>query len=171
MGTLDYWHPAGIRCPYSLHGRNDAVAHSFLLEPGRWKLQGNWLTRESLPTPVKGKLLVAWKQEDCFMVATKLSFLEGDQDEIVLQSRGRMTSHERQYTFVLQHSQLGQVEGEGWISPESIVQRYWGRTGKQRAAGFETLRQISADRYHFSSGVIVGHYLTSTMEAELVRQA
>jgi len=147
------------------------VAHSFLLEPGRWKLQGNWLTRESLPTPVKGKLLVAWKQDDCFMVATKLSFLEGDQDEIVLQSRGRMTSHERQYTFVLQHSQLGQVEGEGWISPESIVQRYWGRTGKQRATGFETLRQISADRYHFSSGIILGHYLTSTMEAELVRQS
>ncbi|MEM6867097.1 MAG: hypothetical protein AAF528_01745 [Cyanobacteria bacterium P01_C01_bin.121] len=147
------------------------MAHSFLLEPGRWKLQGTWLTRESLPTPIKGKLLVAWKQEDCFMIATKLSFIEGDHDDIVLQLRGRMTSHERQYTFVVQHNQLGKVEGEGWIAPESIVQRYWGRKDKQRITGFETMRQISADRYDLSGGVILGHYLTSTMEAELVRQS
>ncbi len=105
------------------------------------------------------------------MIATKLSFPEGDHDDMVLQSRGRMTSHERQYTFVLQHSQLDQVEGEGWISPESIVQRYWGRKDKQRCTGFETLRQVSSDRYHFSSGIILGHYLTSTMEAEIVRQS
>jgi hypothetical protein len=105
------------------------------------------------------------------MIATKLSFPEDDHDDIVLQSRGRMTTHERQYTFVLQHSQLGQVEGEGWIAPESIVQRYWGISDKQRRTAFETLRQISADRYHFSSGVMTGHYLTSTMEAELVRQS
>ncbi|MEL6490371.1 MAG: hypothetical protein AAFV85_22920 [Cyanobacteria bacterium J06634_6] len=145
--------------------------HSFLLEPGKWKLQGSWLTREALPTPVKGKLLVAWKQADCFVMATKLSFPEDDHDDIVLQARGRMTSHERQYTFVLQHSALGQVEGEGWIAPESIVQRYWGINDKQRRTAFETLRRISADRYHFSSGVMSGHYLTSTMEAELVRQS
>ena len=147
------------------------MAHSFLLEPGRWKLQGNWLTRDTLPTPVKGKILVAWKQADCFMMATKLSFPNQDHPEIVLQSRGRMTSLERQYTFVLQHSQLGQVEGEGWIAPESIVQRYWGLSDKQRQTGFETLRQLGPNRYHFSSGVMAGHYLTSTMEAELVRQS
>ena len=33
--------------------------------------------------------------------------------------------HATQYTFVLQHSELGRVEGEGWIAPQSIVQRYW----------------------------------------------
>ncbi|MGD1895988.1 MAG: hypothetical protein ACFB16_03440 [Phormidesmis sp.] len=147
------------------------MAHSLLLEPGRWKLQGSWLTREALPTPIKGKILVAWKQVDCFMVATKLTFPEGDHDDIVLQSRGRMTASDRQYTFVLQHSQLGQVEGEGWIAPESIVQRYWSLSDKQRRTGFETLRQISSDRYHFSSGILSGQYLTSTMEAELVRQS
>ncbi|MEO0770145.1 MAG: ankyrin repeat domain-containing protein, partial [Cyanobacteria bacterium J06649_4] len=66
-----------------------AVAHSFLLEPGRWKLQGNWLTRDTLPTPVKGKILVVWKQEDCFMVATKLSFPNEDHPEIVRLLIGR----------------------------------------------------------------------------------
>lgn len=149
------------------------MAHSFLLEPGRWTLQGSWLTRDSLPEPIKGKILVAWKQADCFMMATKLSFPDSEsaKEDIVLQSRGRVTSRERQYTFVLQHSQLGKVEGEGWIAPESIVQRYWGVNDKQRRTGFETLRQISPDRYHFSGGVMSGHYLISTMEAELVRQA
>ncbi|MEL6776172.1 MAG: hypothetical protein AAFO06_02875 [Cyanobacteria bacterium J06597_16] len=146
------------------------MTHSFLLEPGRWTLHGNWLTRDALPTPVKGKLLVAWKQDNCFMIATKLAFPAGEHDDIVIQSRGRMTSQERQYTFVIQHSLLGQVEGEGWVAPESIVQRYWGLSDKQRRTGFETLRQLGPTRYHFSGGMMAGHYLTSTIEAELTRQ-
>lgn len=146
------------------------MTHSFLLEPGKWTLQGSWLTREALPILVKGKILVAWKQNSYFRVVTKLSFPDSDQADIVIQSRGRMTSQERQYTFVLQHSLLGQVEGEGWIAPESIVQRYWGLNDKQRRSGFETLRQVSPERYHFSGGEMAGHYLTSTIEAELIRQ-
>ncbi len=146
------------------------MTHSFLLEPGKWTLQGSWLTREALPTPVKGKILVVWKQNSYFRVVTKLSFPEDEQADIVIQSRGRMTSQERQYTFVLQHSLLGQVEGEGWIAPESIVQRYWGLNDKQRRSGFETLRQISSDRYYLSGGEMAGHYLTNTLEAELIRQ-
>lgn len=146
------------------------MAHSFLLEPGKWTLQGTWISRDILPMPVKGKILVAWKPGDCFMVATKLSFPEGEQEDIVIQSRGRMTSQDRQYTFVMQHSQLGQVEGEGWIAPESIVQRYWGVSDKQRRSGFETLRQISPEKYYFSGGGMAGHYLSNTIEAELTRQ-
>lgn len=113
---------------------------------------------------------MAWKPDGCFVIVTKLSFPEDEQDDIVTQARGRMTSQERQYTFVLQHSRLGQVEGEGWIAPASIVQRYWGLSDKQRRTGFETLRQLSPERYHFSGGLMAGHYLTSTIEAELARQ-
>ncbi len=114
--------------------------------------------------------MVVWKQDGCFRVVTKLLFPEDEQADIVIQSRGRMTSQERQYTFVLTHSLLGQVEGEGWIAPESIIQRYWGLNDKQRRSGFETLRQISSERYHLSGGEMAGHYLTSTIEAELIRQ-
>lgn len=146
------------------------MGHSFLLESGRWTLKGTWLTRDALPTPVKGKILVAWKQNNCFQAATKLQFPEEQQDDIVIQLRGRMTSQERQYTFVLQHSLLGKVEGEGWIAPETIVQRYWGLNDKQRRSGFETLRQINSGQYTFSGGEMAGHYLTSTIEAELTRQ-
>ena len=146
------------------------MAHSFLLEPGRWTLQGNWLTRDTLPTPVKGKILVAWKQDNCFQAATKLAFPDSAYQDIIIQLRGRMTSQARQYTFVLQHSLLGKAEGEGWIAPETIVQRYWGLSDKQRRSGFETLRQISQSQYTFSGGEMAGHYLTSTIEAELTRQ-
>ncbi len=147
------------------------MSHSFLLEPGKWLLQGSWLTRETLPTPVKGKILVVWKQANCFQVVTKLSFLESEQTDIIIRLCGRMTDLERQYTFVLQHNLLGQVEGEGWIGPESIIQRYWSLSDKQRRTGFETLRQIGPDQYHFSGGIMAGHYLISTLEAALTRQS
>ena len=123
-----------------------------------------------MPAPVKGKILVAWKQDNCFQSVTKLSFPNNEQTDIIIQLRGRMTNQERQYTFVLQHSILGKVEGEGWIAPETIVQRYWGLNDKQRRSGFETLRQVSAEHYTFSAGEMAGHYLTSTIEAELIRQ-
>jgi hypothetical protein len=146
------------------------VEHNFLLESGRWTLQGNWLDRDAMPIPVKGKILVAWSRDDWFTMVTKLIFPGSDRDEISLQYRGRLNAGERQYTFVLQHSLLGRVEGEGWIAPESIVQRYWVLGDRQRRTGFETLHQIQANKYCLSSSIMSGHYLTSTMEALIDRQ-
>lgn len=102
---------------------------------------------------------------------TKLVFPGGDREEIILQYRGHLNSDERQYTFVLQHSELGRVEGEGWIAPQSIVQRYWVLGDeRQRRTGFDTLHRVDDNRYYQSSGIMSGHYLTSTMEATLERQ-
>jgi hypothetical protein len=53
------------------------VAHSFLIEPGRWTLQGNWLERDVLPINVKGKILVAWNRDYWFTMVTKLMFPGG----------------------------------------------------------------------------------------------
>jgi hypothetical protein len=146
------------------------VTHSFLIEPGRWTLQGNWLERDAMPIPVKGKILVAWSRDDWFTMVLKLIFPGTDRPEIALQYRGRLTGGERQYNFVLQHSQLGRVEGEGWVAPESIVQRYWVLSDRQRRTGFENLHRLSDTEYYFSSSIMAGHYLTSTMEATLARQ-
>jgi hypothetical protein len=41
------------------------VNHTFLLEPGRWVMQGNWLERNSLPIPLKGLTLVVWNRAHC----------------------------------------------------------------------------------------------------------
>jgi hypothetical protein len=147
------------------------VAHSFLIEPGRWTLHGNWLDRDSLPVAVKGKILIAWNRDSWFTMVNKLTFPGGEQEDIALQYKGRLASSDRQYTFVLQHSALGRVEGEGWIAPDSIVQRYWVLSDKQRRTGFETLYRLNPDKYHFSSSVMAGHYLITTMEAVLERYA
>jgi hypothetical protein len=145
------------------------VAHSFLIEPGRWTLQGNWLERDVLPINVKGKILVAWNRDYWFTMVTKLMFPGGELEDISLQYKGRLTTADRQYTFVLQHSALGRVEGEGWVAPDSIVQRYWVLSDRQRRTGFETLYRLTPDKYHFSSGIMAGHYLTSMMEAVVER--
>lgn len=145
--------------------------HSFLMQPGRWTLEGTWLQRNGMPILVKGKTIVAWNQENWFTMVTKLVFPGGDRDEITFQYRGHLDAGERQYTFVLQHSELGRVEGEGWIAPETIVQRYWVLgDNKLRRTGFETLHQLGHNKYFHSSGIMAGHYLTSTMEATLERQ-
>jgi hypothetical protein len=147
------------------------VEHSFLLDAGRWTVQGNWLERNGAPVPVKGGTLVSWSRDGWFTMVTQLAFPQGvDHDKIVLQYRGRLDAGERQYTFVLQHSVLGRVEGEGWLAQDSIVQRYWVLGDRQRRSGFETLYRLSENTYQLSSSMMAGHYLTSTMEARLERQ-
>ncbi len=148
------------------------MTHTFLMEAGRWTLQGNWLERNSLPVVVKGKTLVGWSRDNWFTMVTKLVFPGAETEEVSLQYRGRLALGDRQYTFVLQHSQLGRVEGEGWVAQDSIVQRYWVLGDRQqRRSGFETLYRVDANTYHLTSGMMAGHFLISTMEAVLERQA
>lgn len=152
------------------------MEHTFLLDGGRWNLKGNWLDRDGPPTSIHGKALVAWSQDNWFTMVSKLIFPANPalalpvRPSLTLQYRGHLEA-ERRYTFILQHSQLGRVEGEGWITPASIVQRYWVLEDRQRRSGFETMHRLSADQYYLSSGIMAGHYLTSTMEATLVREA
>jgi len=140
------------------------------MEPGRWTLQGNWLERHGRPIAINGKLLVAWSRDDWFTLITKLTFPNHEREEVTLQYRGRLDPEDRQYTFVLQHSLLGRIEGEGWIAPESLVQRHWVLGDRQRRSGFETLYRLNDDRYYLSSTLLTGHALTSMMEADLERQ-
>jgi len=123
-----------------------------------------------MPIIVKGRTLVAWGKENWFTMVTKLVFPDSDRQEISFQYKGHLDIGERQYTFVLMHSLLGRVEGEGWVAPESIVQRYWVLGDRQRRTGFETLHQLDDNTYYLSSGIMAGHYLTSTMEATVERQ-
>jgi hypothetical protein len=125
------------------------------------------MERDRLPSPVKGKILIAWSRDDWFTMVMKLALPDTQPTEMALQYRGRLTSGDCQYTFVLQHSLLGRVEGEGWVAPDSIIQRYWALGDRQRRTGFETLYRLDSDRYHLSSGIMTGHYLTSAMEATL----
>ena len=140
------------------------------MQAGRWMLQGSWLDRDTMPITVKGRILIAWSRDNWYTMVTRLNFPGIDRDEITLQYRGRLTSGDRQYTFELQHSLPGRVEGEGWVAPESIVQRYWVLDDRQRRTGFETLHRLSENSYCRSSSIMSGHYLASTMEATVERQ-
>ncbi|MGK7944404.1 MAG: hypothetical protein AB4058_08035 [Microcystaceae cyanobacterium] len=146
------------------------MAHSFLIAAGRWTLEGYWLERSQMPMIVQGRTLVAWSRDNWFTMVTKLAFPESEREDISFQYRGRLDGEEQYYTYILQQSQLGRIEGEGWIAPNSIIQRYWVRGDHQRRSGFETFYQIDPQTYQLSSGILTGHHLTSTMEAKLKRQ-
>lgn len=145
------------------------MTHTFLLEPGRWKLEGSWLERDQMPIPIKGRLLIAWSQDNWFSLVSKLIFPNGEKEDISFQYRGRLGTGKREYTFVLQQSILGQIEGEGWIGADTIIQRHWVLTDSRRG-GFETFYRINNNSYHLASGILNRHYLISTMEAILERQ-
>lgn len=146
------------------------MAHTFLVTEGRWILEGNWLERNADPIPLQGKTLIGWGQDSWFTLVTKMEFSAPEREPITLQYRGRLTTGSRQYTFVLQHSGYGRVEGEGWIAEDSIIQRYWVLSDRQRRSGFESLYRINDQTYHLSSSIMAGHHLISTMEAKLSRQ-
>lgn len=146
------------------------MTHSFLLEAGRWTLTGTWIERNQLPIAVRGKTIVAWGQNNWFTMVTKLVFPDSERAEISYQYKGRLDNGERQYTYVLQQSILGRVEGEGWVGPASIIQRYWVLGDRQRRSGFETFYQVNENQYQYSGGILAGHYLTSTIEGTLLRQ-
>ena len=145
------------------------MAHTFLLEPGRWKLEGSWLERNQMPIPTKGRILIAWSQDNWFNLVSKLIFPDEEKEDISFQYRGRLGRGKREYTFVLQQSILGQIEGEGWIGADTIIQRYWVLADSRRS-GFETFYRINNNSYHLTSAILNGHYLNSTMEAILERQ-
>ncbi|MEB3274342.1 MAG: hypothetical protein ACO4CG_02050 [Prochlorothrix sp.] len=146
------------------------MAHSFLLEAGYWTLDGHWLERDQSPIVVKGRTLISWR-DDWFTMVTKLTFPQQDKPDMALQYRGHIDEDVRLYTFVLMHSLLGRVEGEGWLGPHSIVQRYWVLGDNQRRNGVETLYLLDANTYRISNATMTGHHLTNAMEATLSRQA
>lgn len=140
------------------------------MEAGRWTIEGHWLERNGNVFSVKGRTIVSWNQENWFAMVTKLVFPNGDREEISFEYRGRLDESECQYTYVLQQSLLGQVEGEGWIGPESLVQRYWVLDDRQKRSGFETFYRINDGTYHLCGAILAGHSLASTIEAVLERQ-
>lgn len=146
------------------------MTHTFLLEAGRWTLEGHWLESDRRPVAFTGKTLVAWNQDNWFTIVTKLIFSNSERPEMIMQYRGRLGVEDQSYTFVLQHSQLGRVEGEGWLGPTSIVQRFWVLDTRDRRSGFETIYRLSDKRYCLMTGIMAGHSLLSTMEATLERQ-
>jgi hypothetical protein len=146
------------------------VPHTFLVQPGKWTLEGNWIERDFMPIAVKGRTLVGWSKDNFwFTMVTKLTFPNSDREELTMAYKGRIDSDERRFTYVADDSALGKIEGEGIIAPDSIIQRYWVMGDKRARTGFQTLYRRDNNSYFLASGLIAGQNLESTMEAVLTR--
>jgi hypothetical protein len=145
------------------------VTHTFLLQPGKWILEGTWQDLDQPAIAVKGKTMISWAKDNWYDMATKLVFPGSDRQDITLIYRGRMGEGDRRFNFILEHSQIKRVEGEGWIGRSSIIQRFWGLNDQQMRTGFETLFQIDANSYNLTHSIVSGSFLVSSLEAILTR--
>lgn len=150
--------------------QGEILTHSFLLQPGNWQINGHWLEHNEQPIPVTGTSIVTWKQERWFTIATELIIGQETPRKVSGKYRGHLDLNNKYYTYVLKHDVLGNIEGEGWIGPQAIVQYYWVLGRSQRHTGFDTYYRLNEDTYHFSGGMLTSLNLNSTMEATLQRQ-
>ncbi len=147
------------------------MSHSFLVESGSWIIQGHWLDNKQNSIPVTGGTIVTWQDANWFTTKTKLVFPNSDRPEIIYEYKGHLPSQQLEYTYVLKHSELGKIEGEGWIGVDSIIQRYWLLEDSRRRNGFESFFYIDENTYSLSSGIMTGNHLISAMEAVLERSS
>ena len=145
------------------------MTHSFLLESCYWNVQGYWLKPKLAPIPLEGNIQVVWKQENWFKLTTRLTCQDEAQTQIIYQSRGNLNYEEKYYTYVSQHSLLGNIEGEGKLGFQSIIQYYWfiGTDNKQK--GLDTFYCLDRDTYSLTSSILSGHSVKNTIEATLKR--
>ena len=146
------------------------MTHTFLLQPGRWNSCGTWQEGNKPPLTVTGKTVVAWSMDNWFTMITKLN-IQGQSDrDITWRYRGYLEPNAQQYTFILTHSPMGKIEGEGWIGGKSVVQRYWVLDDQYKRTGFETFHQVDYQNYHLAHSFIDMNRLTSFMELDFIRQ-
>ncbi|MEM1369212.1 MAG: hypothetical protein AAGG02_14630 [Cyanobacteria bacterium P01_H01_bin.15] len=145
------------------------MSHQFLLETGRWRIQGRWWRRTGTSQLVEGFTKITWDRQNWFTMSTKLIFPETNQPEVTYDYRGHLNPQDLQYTYVLKQSLLGKIEGEGWIATDTIIQRYSVLGDAQRRAGFETYFRLDEDLYQFTGGISTGHYLNVAIEAQIKR--
>ena len=144
------------------------MAHSFLLEAGFWNVTGHWLKPNSAPISLAGTIQTSWKRENWFKITTQLTCDDLKATKIVSQCRGNLSNREKYYTYVSQHSLLGNIEGEGRLGFQSIVQYYW-FIGTTQEKGIDTFYQADSNTYHLTSSILRGHSVKYTIEAILKR--
>jgi hypothetical protein len=146
------------------------VAHTLLLQPGRWKSSGIWQEGNNPPLSLTGKTVVAWSVDNWFTMITKL-ILDNHEQDITWQYRGYLEPNASRYTFILTHSQMGKIEGEGWVGQESIIQRYWVLDDQQKRIGFEAFHRIDDNNYRLSHSSVCANRLNGLMELNFSRQS
>ncbi|MEL6501083.1 MAG: hypothetical protein AAFQ23_06730 [Cyanobacteria bacterium J06623_1] len=144
------------------------MAHTFLVDAGYWHVTGHWLKPGLAPISLEGGITIAWKRANWFKLTTSLTCDDETATEIIYQCRGNLNYEAKHYTYVSQHSLLGNIEGEGRLGSQSIIQYYWFMDGKKQK-GLDTYVYVDSNTYYFTSSILDGHSIKSTIEATLSR--
>lgn len=145
------------------------MIHSFLLEPSSWIIKGTWLDKSQKSTSFKGATIITWDQTNWFFMKTKMVFPNGDRPDITFEYKGLLPAGKTQYAYVLKRSDFEKIEGEGWLSNDSIIQRYWVLGDNRRLNGFETYFCLDENTYHLTSAMMTGNNILNTWEGILER--
>lgn len=153
------------------------MSHTFLLESGAWVLEGSWLDKTQVAVPCKGAIIINWEEQNWFSLQMKIVFPQNpprygsfdNKAHITFQYRGNIPTGRSQYAFVLKRSDVERIEGEGWITDYSIIQRYWVLGSNMRLHGVESFWCVEENTYHLTSIMMTGNNLLYTLEAILQR--
>ncbi len=113
--------------------------------------------------------MISWSEDSWFAMVTKWIFNGGDRPDLILRYRGRLTDPGQRYTFLLEHSEIGKMEGEGIIGEKTITQRSWALHDSQSRSTFDSLVRLDTNSYQFSSAMMTGHRLGTIAEAGFER--
>lgn len=145
------------------------MTHSFLLEPSSWIIKGTWLDKSQKSISFKGAVIITWDQSKWFLMKTKMVFLNSDRPDITFEYKGFLPPDKTEYAYVLKRSDIEKIEGEGWLSNDSIIKRYWVLGDNRRLNGFETYFFLDQNTYHLTGAMIRGNNILNTWEGILER--
>ncbi|MBE9221969.1 hypothetical protein IQ215_04585 [Cyanobacterium stanieri LEGE 03274] len=150
------------------------MSHTFLLQPSSWIIKGNVTDKNQIITPFKGATIIAWDQSSWFTMKTKLVFENNHSSSenahnLEFEYKGFLPNNKYSYSYVLKRSDFDKIEGEGWITKSSIIQRYWILGDSRRRSVLETMFQLDEDNYHFSSTMIAGNNMVNVTEGVFER--
>lgn len=144
------------------------MTHSFLVESGYWNISGYWLKPNLVAVPLHGGIKIDWRA-NWFKTTTSLTCDDETATKIIYQCRGNLNYEANYYTYVSQHSLLGNIEGEGRLTAQSIIQYYWfiGTASKQK--GLDTYYCLDHNTYYLTSSILDSHSIKYTIEATIKR--
>jgi len=145
------------------------MAHSFLVEGGYWNVSGHWLQPNLPPIALQGGIQIVWKRANWFKMTTSLICDDDAATKIIYQCRGNLNYEAKHYTYVSQHSLFGNIEGEGRLGPQSIIQYYWFMGTASKHKGLDTFYCADPNTYHLTSSILDSHSINNTIEAILTR--
>lgn len=145
------------------------MTHSFLYEAGYWNVSGYLLKPSLTPILVRGEINTSWKRENWFKITTSLTFDDETATQMICQCRGNLNHQEQCYTYIAQHNLLGNIEGEGRLGLNSIVQYYWFMGTETKHKGIDSFYRLDRNTYSFTSSILSGHGFKSIIEATLKR--